>query len=282
MSFTELEVLMFKCDYHTHSYFSFDGDPSSSPEALCESAISHGVTDLAITDHFEANYLLDGDTPPYRADEAYDAIAAAKEKYKGRLNLTYGIELGQADQSPDEVKKLFDSHNFEFVIASIHNLRGEKDFYFFDFSDDEIVARIYELFESSIAELCEVIDMPYRIDSVAHLTYMHRYVAMAGKRHDFANHADSLEKLFKKMISNDIALEINVSTLCRGLGFAMPDSDILSVYRDCGGRLITVGSDSHSPALVGNCIDKGFELVKHIGLNEILVIRDGERAVIKI
>ena len=105
---------------------------------------------------------------------------------------------------------------------------------------------------------------------------------MSGNHYDFTKHSDKVERLYKKMISRDIALEVNVSTLWRKLGFAMPDREFLSLYKDCGGRLITVGTDSHGAAHIGECIDEGFSLLRSVGLNDILVVRNGEKTVIKI
>ena len=51
---------------------------------------------------------------------------------------------------------------------------------------------------------------------------------------------------------------------------------------NCGGRLITVGSDSHSPDHVGECIEKGFGILRSVGLNNILVVRNGEKTIVKI
>lgn len=273
---------MFKCDYHTHTYFSFDGEKISSPDALCEAAISRGITDLAITDHFEANWRTENLSPPYPAKDAFDAVMAAKQKFKEKINLTYGIEIGQANQYPEEVDKLLREFNFEFVIASIHNLRGSPDFYYYDFSKIDSEDYLFGLFERNITELSEVLDVLKCADTIAHLTYMVGYLALSGKAYDFMRHRDSLEKLFKKMISKNVALEVNLSTLWKGLGFTMPDKQILSLYRDCGGRLVTVGTDSHSPEHIGECVEESFSILKSIGLDNILVIRNGEKAVIKI
>lgn len=276
---------MFKCDYHTHTRFSFDGAKDSTPDSLCRAAIERGVTDLAITDHFECNWRIDAAYPPYRADLAYNEIMEAKEKYRGKLNVTCGIELGQINQCPEEAKKLLDSYNYEFVIGSIHNLRGSLDFCFIDFEKffeympEECVGR---LFERCVDELCESLDVCDKISTVAHLTYMRRYCALAGHDYDFSKHSCSIEKLYKKMIAKSVALEVNVSTLWKGLGFAMPDRKLLEIYRDCGGKLVTVGTDSHSPEHIGECVNEALGLLRSIGIDNVLVVRNGEKTIVKI
>lgn len=276
---------MFKCDYHTHTRFSFDGAKNSTADSLCRAAIERGVTDLAITDHFECNWKAESAFPPYQAALAREEIFAAKEKYKDKLNLTYGIEMGQINQYPEEAHKLFLDNDYEFVICSIHNLRGAVDFCFMNF--EKMFSYMPEtymgyLFERYIDEQLEALDNCDRISTVAHLTYMKRYCALSGNDYDFSKHFDKVEKLYRKMVSRDIALEVNVSTIWKGLGFPMPDGEFLELYRDCGGRLITVGSDSHSPDHVGECIEEGFGILRSVGLNNILVVRNGEKTIVKI
>ena len=274
---------MFKCDYHTHTSFSFDG--TNTPDELCQAAIANGVTDLAITDHLECNWRAEAAYPPFDADKYYSDIMTAKEKYKNKLNLSFGIEIGQYNQYPEEADSLLRKYDFDFIIGSIHNLRGALDFYYWDFGAvfrDMQPSYIGHMFERYIDELCEVVETFDKVNTIAHLTYIYRYCAMSGNHYDFTKHSEKVEKLFKKMVSKDIALEVNVSTLWRNLGFAMPDRDFLSLYHDCGGKLITVGTDSHGVAHIGECVENGFSLLRSVGLRDILVVRNGEKTVIKI
>ena len=274
---------MFKCDYHTHTHFSFDG--TGTPDELCEAAVARGVTDLAITDHFECNWRTEAAYPPFDAEAHFKAIVSAKEKYKNKLNLSYGIEIGQYNQYPEEADALLKKYDFDFIIGSLHNLRGALDFYYWDFNTifrDMNPSYLGHTFEKYIDELCEVVDTFDGVDTIAHLTYMSRYCAISGNHYDFTKHAQKAEELFKRMVAKDIALEVNVSTLWKGLGFALPDRDFLTVYKDCGGRLITVGTDSHGADHIGECIDDAFSLLRSVGLKDILVVRNGEKTVIKI
>ncbi len=269
---------MFACDYHTHTKYSFDGAPDSSVDALCRAALARGITDLAVTDHFECNWRAESAYPPYDADAAIREVEEAKERYRGRLQLTLGIELGQADQYPDEAKALLEKYPFEFVIGSVHNLAGAPDFACMDFEKlMTYPSYVGHLFERNLRELSAVVDTLPKLHTLGHLTYMRRYCALAGRDYDFLQHAASLEPLFRKLVKREVALEVNVSTLWKGLGFSMPDRALLSLYRDCGGRLVTLGTDSHSPLHVGECIEEGLSLVRSVGLCHVLVIRNGER-----
>ncbi len=277
---------MFKCDYHTHTRYSFDGGPESTVDALCRSAIENGVTDLAITDHFECNWRTESTYPPFDADAVLREVMEARERYRGKLSIAFGAEIGQANQFPEEAKALLEAHSYDFIIGSIHNLTGTLDFYYFDFAKikrnrqrDNYIAF---LFERHLEEMCAALDALPKVDTLGHLTYMQRYCALAGLDYDFTKHSASAEKLFRKMIAREIALEVNVSTLWKGLGFAMPDKEFLTLYRDLGGRLVTVGTDSHYPSTVGSCVEDGFALLKSVGLNDVVVIRDGKKTIVKI
>ena len=71
---------MVLCDLHIHTKFSFDGSPDATPEALCRRALEAGLSHIAITDHCDVNGEVEGIYAPYSADEAWQAMAAAKDK----------------------------------------------------------------------------------------------------------------------------------------------------------------------------------------------------------
>ena len=117
------------CDMHTHSVFSHDGGKDSGIDALCMRAIELGLSDLAITDHCDVNGEAEKIYASYDSDGAWQAMCAAKEKYRGSLNLILGIELGQPEQYPEVAEAFLRRHPYEFIIGSVHNL--DKVPYFF-------------------------------------------------------------------------------------------------------------------------------------------------------
>ena len=45
-----------------------------------------------------------------------------------------GIELGQPNQDPQAAQEALQGRDYDFVIGSIHNIRGYEDFFFLDYS----------------------------------------------------------------------------------------------------------------------------------------------------
>ena len=266
---------MFLCDYHTHTHFSFDGDPSSTHDAMCRRALELGLTDIAFTDHCDVNGEVEELYTIYDADKAFASMMEVKEKYKGRLNVICGIELGNPTQYPDYAAKALAAHPYEFVIGSLHNLKNVPDFCYMNFgqmSDNQIK----KLFDRALDETIEVAQFP-GITTLAHITYMHRYVTLGGKKLDFKPYYEKLEHLYRTVIDRDIALELNVSTLWKGLGISLPTMELLKLYKDCGGSLVTIGSDAHAPENLGKAIRKGYAILETVGFHEVLTIQNGQR-----
>ncbi len=271
---------MIICDLHTHTSFSFDGAPDSTPDTLCRRALEVGVTHLAITDHCDINGEVEGIYTPYAADEAWEAMSTAKEKYKGRLHLSCGIELGNAHQYPVEAAAVLARHPYEFVIGSLHNLTNVPDFCMlrYEMMTD---AHIHRLFDRMLDETLQLVSFD-GLHTLGHLTYIHRYVTLAKKPFDFKQHYDKITEIYRALIARDMALELNVSTLWKGLGISMPTLELLKLYKDQGGHLITVGSDAHSPENLGKCIRKGYALLRTAGFSEVMVMESGQRTAVSI
>ena len=266
---------MFLCDYHTHTHFSFDGDVTATHDAMCRRALEVGLSDLAFTDHCDINGDVEGIYTPYQADKAFAAMTEVKDKYAGRLNVVRGIELGNPHQYPKEAAAVLAAHPYEYVIGSLHNLTGVPDFCFMKYEamSDELIAR---LFSRAMDETLEVARFP-GITTLGHLTYIHRYITLAGRTFSFKPFYEKITAIYDEIIRRDVALEINVSTLWKGLGISLPTMELLKLYVDHGGKLITIGSDAHAPVNLAKSIRQGYALLRTVGIDEVLTVRDGQK-----
>ena len=75
----------------------------------------------------------------------------------------------------------------------------------------------------------------------------------------------------KYLIKKDIALEINTSEFKNGGKYPNPHIDIVSWYYQKGGRLITVGSDAHTPEYLAYHFEETASMLKKVGLRQYVV-----------
>lgn len=257
------------CDLHTHTRHSFDGAPEATAHAMAQAAVDAGVGVLALTDHCETNGQVEGIYEYFDQKAAFDEVSAARDAFSGKLTLLRGIELGQPMQYPAEAERMLAAHDYDFVILSVHNLPAVPDFCLLRM--DAMSARQqHQLFDRMLDEMLRSIDFG-GVSTLAHLTYPCRYMGKAGADFNISEHLPKLTRLFERMGKLDVALEVNVSTLWKGYGFAMPDREILSLYRSVGCSLVTVGSDAHAPENVGRSILDGYALLGECGFDRITV-----------
>ena len=269
------------CDLHTHSNNSFDA--KSSVDDICRAAIERGLYAVAITDHCEAPFIRFGDDCEFGCfdrliPQSIADTAAARKKYAGQLRVIRGLELGEPLDEPDGTARALSYGEYDFVLASVHNIRNMQDFYYMNYSGVDIDGLLALYF----AELEQVAAFPH-FDSLSHLTYPLRYIFKGtGKMPDLSVHSDSIDRIFKILIENNKALEINVQGLFRELKTTLPSLPLVRRYRELGGRLITIGTDAHSADMVGVGIKEGIEVAKAAGFDSYAIYEDHEPVMIEI
>ena len=251
-------------DCHLHSGFSPDGGDSMA--MLCERAAALGLHAVAITDHCECNEY---DSAGYResARASYLESKRACVQFQGRLQVYAGIELGQATQNLAAAQDILDACDFDFVLASLHNLAGRPDFWELDYRDEDPQALLEQYFDQ-VQELVEW----GNFDSLAHLTYPLRY--MVGEhRLDFSIESlyGRIDTILRTLVMQDKALEVNTSGLRQKYGRTMPTLKVLRRFRELGGRFVTLGSDAHRWADVGAGIESGLSLLREAGFHTFTI-----------
>ena len=278
---------MMFADYHIHTYYS---DDSTYPmEQVVKDAISKGITDLCFTDHVDYGIKEDADkltpeqrqelklkiqhpnVPQYNVD--YPAYVAEyqdlKEKYADKINLKLGMEFGLQIHTIPQYQKLFNSYPFDFIIMSCHQVEN-KEFWTQEFqqgrSQDEYNQRYYD-------EILAQVKNYHDYSVLGHLDLIARY-DKAGV-YPFANIRDKIAEILKIVIADDKGIELNTSSVrykihnAQGEHELTPSKEILALYKELGGRIITVGSDSHKPEHLGAYIAEQSQELKKLGFKEI-------------
>ena len=155
-------------DMHTHSRYSFDS--FFEPEDQCEAALQVGLGGLCFTEHFSMDEL----------DVSYDfleysqyrqAITNCQQKYKGRLWIGCGLEIGEPhlNKCCQQLDKARQNMDLDFVIGSVHNIGSVTliDYLKAGRSKDEY----YHDYFAEVLQMVQVAD----IDVVGHLDLAARY-----------------------------------------------------------------------------------------------------------
>lgn len=268
------------CDSHIHSNNSFDAH--DSVEDICLAAIEKGIDTITITDHCETWAINKPDFEfgdfNTRIPKSIKDTEKCAEKYKGKIQVLKGLELGSPCYDKNLVNKALSYGNYDFILAAIHNITGEEDFYYFEFTKENVDEMLTLYFK----ELLETANFPH-FDSLAHLTYPIRYIEEKSDiKYNLNSYMPIIDEIFKTLIKNNKALEINTSGLRKKMNKTMPDKKLIKRFKELGGKYITIGSDAHSKLHVGDHIKDGINLAKECGFNSYVIYKNHEPISIKI
>lgn len=248
-------------DSHVHSSYSPDGN--ASIEDLCIAAIEKGLDGFCLTDHCEVNdYIKDHYEETIKG--SHHEMRRMKEKYKEQLNLRIGIELGQPMQDQLVAEKILKQFPCDFIIGSMHNVKGEKDFYYME-SEDEFKDKLDFLLTSYYEEYYEMVKWG-KFDIIGHITYPLRY--LEGIFHyqiKMQKYNEIIYEMLKTAVQKGIGIEINVSGYRQPYGKPFPNREHIKWYHDLGGKVITIGTDSHTAEVIGSHMAEGMEILRQEG-----------------
>lgn len=259
----ENEIRMI-ADCHNHSTQSPDGE--NTVKEMAQRAVELGIEHYTITDHLEINKFYDEEflyEEPVR--ESSILVPQVIREFEGKLDMHYGVELGQPLHDMKLTERMLDSYDYEFIIGSCHMVKGWDDFYYLDYQKTDP----YYLLGLYFDEVLEMAEWG-RFDVLGHLTYPLRYIqGDFGIKIDMSRYENIIEEIFRTLVKNGMGIEINSSGLRQKIGVTMPDKHYVSLYKKCGGEIITVGSDAHRASDLGKGIRESIALAKKCGFDKI-------------
>ena len=262
-------------DCHTHTNLSPDSDAGISD--MIAAAKRADLAAYAVTDHIElcrwypqgyykARPRNDEDFFNYadRFERSMQQNLIARQQ-TGELTFISGIELGEPDADFALAERIYTDKRLDFVIASLHELQGKLDFYFLNYADED-VDTLLERYFSTLLEIAA----HNCYDVLGHITYPLRYVeGDAGIAVDMSKYCDCIAEIFRTVIRSGKGIELNTSGFRQKYGKPFPDAELLRLYKDLGGKILTLGSDAHRPEDVAGGIAEGAALAKAVGFDRI-------------
>ena len=258
---------MYLCDIHSHTKISHDSRAELSDTV--RAAVSAGLREFCVTDHCDllgskGELEVGFDWPAAKAQ-----YRAVKAETADRLILRLGLELGSAPYDPAAARDILaqGGEELDFVLGSLHiwmGMYGNRDFYYSEFHNNTALSR--KALESTLDHTWTLVTQcPDCYDSLAHIVYPLRYVHRDGIELSIAGYEDRVRAIFTEVARTEHAMEVNV---CRG-----EDLDswppLLRWFKECGGRLVTVGADAHRAGDVAKGIPQALEMVKAAGFDHV-------------
>ena len=241
-------------DYHIHTKFSCDSE--ANLEDYIECAKEKNIKALCFTDHVDFN-KNDYGVGYYNPDEFFGEYNQARLMADDEMMIGAGIEFSEPHLYNDKLREL-GKYPYDYIIGSVHWIG--------DMFPCHEVREKYSAKEFYILYWNEVLAMVQNggFDCVGHIDFPKRYY---GKIY---YDEKVMREIFQEMLGKNIILEINTSSLRKGINESMPGKELLQLYIECGGKYVTVGSDAHEVKDLGVDFEKADRLIKELGLKKVI------------
>lgn len=232
-------------DYHVHSVFSEDCEIPL--ETMIQGAIDKGLDEICFTEHMDLGVptCINCDCDAFKA-----AFYDLKEKYADRITMRFGMEYGMQVHTIEPYQQNFNTYDYDFIIMSCHqvdNLEFCRQGYQQGRTQMEYNMGYYE-------EILRCVQQYKDYSIVGHLDMVCRY-DMQGIL-PFKYIKDIAAEIMKQAISDGKGIEVNTSSFRYKLPDLTPSRDLLMLYRDLGGEVLTLGSDAHAPYYIAHHFDE--------------------------
>lgn len=255
-------------DYHVHS--SFSNDCNTKMEFMVKEAIKRGIKEICFTDHVDQDY---GDHKVNIAidfDDWLRTFNPLKQKYRDQIVLKMGIELGIQPHLLKNSKALIESYDFDFVLMSMHTC-DKKDMYEGTYYLDKTPEKAWLTYLDELAFCIEHYDT---FNVVGHIDIVKRYNDQAAK-YNITPLKNRFLEIFTMLADKNKGIEINTSGFVNPrINDSLPSVELLKWYREAGGKIITLGSDSHKPSQLGHRFNDVIKTLKTLGFVNLYTFKN--------
>lgn len=245
-------------DYHLHAQFSKDSD--ATIEDYCNYACKLGVPEIAVTEHLTL-YEKDKNYTEFNYRSFINEIERCSLLFKGRVAVKAGIEIDYHPHLEEDLKELISEWDkLDFVIGSIHYVNGKSVINnCLDKTEvDSLISDYFLVMEELVSSgICDVI---------GHFDVFRRSMT---EKFEVDRYLSVLKKVLYKIAECNMAIEVNTSGFHRGLNDIFPTGKVLKLFKDFGGKYITIGSDAHHVWELAREQTKAIAELRTAGFNQI-------------
>jgi len=270
-------------DYHLHLR---PDEPDTPPErfftdenvdryrAMAEEA---GIIELGASEHvYRFTQSLDLWRHPFWEEQARDDLDEYCE-FMRTTSLRLGVECDFVAGSEDRTANLLDGRDFDYVVGSVHFIRGGAvdhegwDVWDGEGDPDAVWRRYFE----TVAEAarCGLFDVLAHPDLVK--------VWGRGRPRPARDPRFYYEPAVEAIAESGIAVEVSTAGLRKPVGEIYPDRAFADMCVDAGAAF-TLSSDAHVPEQVGYGYERALEFLDRLGIRQICAFEARRRRLVPV
>jgi histidinol-phosphatase (PHP family) len=173
------------------------------------------------------------------------------------LSLKVGLEVGFDIKAEQQIHEYLRDKDFDFLIGSLHFI-NEVDLFRSDFFS---APRIQEAVREYFQALLEGISL-FDFSVLGHITLFKRFferLKVNPSDINWSNYDEMITSILQELINQGKGIELNMRVPLIDLDF-----QILRLYKELGGEIITLGSDAHHIRSM-QTMKEGFEALRATG-----------------
>ncbi|AIQ50228.1 histidinol-phosphatase HisJ [Paenibacillus sp. FSL R7-0331] len=266
-------------DYHTHHERC--GHAVGKLEEYVQRGIELGLQQLGLSDHLPLihvnpdSYYPEMAMPLAELPRYVEECQTLKERYRGVIELKVGLEADYIEGYEEQIRELLSPYPWDYLIGSVHFL-GE-----WDITDHrqtagwegknvmDVYRRYYDAVQKSA--------LSGLYDIIGHMDVIKRFGYGPQSKEEQAEARELELSTLQVIASSGTAMELNASGLTKPCAEMFPAEHILQqAYRL--GIPLTLGSDAHDPAKLGDGLQEARSLLWDTGFRELAVFEGRHRS----
>lgn len=249
-------------DQHVHSKYSADSTQELDP--YFKKANQLGCKYFVVTDH------LDFDLTEFNQDWTVDFENLKKDLINlqsqySNITPLLGIEVGYRKEYLDKINTQIASENFDLINLSIHDVKG-IDFYWPKYFEKYGIDKLMDIY---FDEMIYATTTFQNYDVLSHIDYAFKTIYEMDNSYTIEKWEDKITQVFKNLIKNNKALEINTKVQ-ETINNHFHTKYLLKVYKELGGRYITLSSDAHTVERYLSSFEIYKQIIKEAGFDYLV------------
>lgn len=247
--------------YDLHIYTNNTEGGNDKVSFLCETAAAKKLRAVAFTDICDISAFSASDSHRRLRHSFFDT-AKAKKLFCDSLMVLSGIEFANVLFDPSQAARVLQKQEYDIVLTSITRTVSPFDRELISSGDRTVLSSFTEIYCSELKSVAENTDfdvlsrimLPYR-NSAADPSFL----------------LDNFEPVLKAVAQRECALEIDTKDLIGSDKIRDMYFELIKLFREVGGKHVTVGSESYFNEEVGTAIDVGMATAARAGFSDITV-----------